>query len=375
MPEPLPPTELAVPLPGGRRPAGLLLRPWRADDAGAVAALCADPDIARWTPVPAGYRPEDGRVFVAETSPREWAEGSRAHFAVCDAASGEVLASVGLRRSRDDPWHGEIGYWCGAPHRGQGVGTAAVKAVCAWGFDVLGLARIGWRADRGNEASWRVAIQAGFVFEGTQRGGLPTAAGHADAWVAGLRPGEIPAGRVPLPFGPDPVLADGEVTVRRWHEADLGDWVRLRDASVREWDGGVGADEPPDRTVAWQRICVRDVEGWLTGTRASFAICLDGDVAGHVGLRRDRPWAAEVGWWVGAPYRGTGVGTRGVELACRWAAVVGLERLEARIHVDNGPSQALARRCGFRREGRLGGEARRGSRRGDGLLFARDLEP
>jgi RimJ/RimL family protein N-acetyltransferase len=48
-----------------------------------------------------------------------------------------------------------------------------------------------------------------------------------------------------------------------------------------------------------------------------------------------------------------------------------LHRLEARIFPRNRASRALARRCGFRYEGRLRDEARKGRRWQTTVLYAR----
>jgi hypothetical protein len=46
------------------------LRPWTADDVPAIAAICQDAEIPRWTIVPTPYSDEDARGFVpAMTSP------------------------------------------------------------------------------------------------------------------------------------------------------------------------------------------------------------------------------------------------------------------------------------------------------------------
>jgi RimJ/RimL family protein N-acetyltransferase len=369
MPDPDTLPELAVPLPGGGRPSGLILRPWRQADAGDVADLCQDPDIQRWTSVPSPYSLDDAVRFI-DHSAAAWIAGGAASFAVCDAASDAILASVTLRCRLDEPRHAEVGYWCGADARGRGVMTTATRAICTWGFEELSLARISWYADRGNEASWRVALQVGFRFEGAVRAVLPDGHGSfVDAWSGGLLPGEVATGRVPLPFGADPVLRDGPVTVRRWREEDVDAYVALRaDDSVREWEGDFGSNAPT-RSSAYERLCVADVEGWLMGTRAAFAIDVEGTPAGHVGVQRVHPRLAEIGWWLGSAHRGRGVAGRALGRVVHWAESVGLERLEARVHADNGPSQALAERAGFRREGRLSAEAPHHGRWEDAYLY------
>lgn len=365
------PTELVVRVPGGARPAGLRLRPWRSADADAVTRLCQDPAIGRWTAVPCPYTPADGAAFVRAISPGGWADGSAASFAVCDAGTDEVLASVTIRRQSGASQHGEVGFWCGAPARGQGVMTAATRAACRWAFEELGLTRIAWRADPGNEGSWRVAYQSGFRFEGTSRAVLADRrGGFVDAWVGGLLPGEVPAERVPLPLGPDPALPDGPVTVRRYAESDVEAWAALRGQdSTREWDG-TQALERPTRQQAYHRLRVADVEGWMAGVRAAFGIFRDGQLAGHVAINLHHRRLGEIGWWLGEQFRGSGTATRGLRLATGWASSVGIERIEARIHTANGPSRALAERAGFRPEGRLTAEAPHHGRWEEGLLYA-----
>jgi RimJ/RimL family protein N-acetyltransferase len=175
--------------------AGALhLRPWRPDDANAVHLACQDPDIQRWTLVPVPYLRSDADHFVARTAPEAWASGTGAPFAVVDATTGALLASVGLVHLRDSG-QAEIGYWCAAPARGRGVTTAAVGAVARWAFGALGVGRLEWRAEVGNWASRRVAEKAGFTLEGTLRRALPRRDGTlADGWVGSLLPDDMLTG-------------------------------------------------------------------------------------------------------------------------------------------------------------------------------------
>ena len=67
----------------------------------------------------------------------------------------------------------------------------ALRLLCAWGFDELGLARIGWRAYAGNTASLRTATRVGFRMEGTSRLGMVHHGLRRDGWVASLMPVEL----------------------------------------------------------------------------------------------------------------------------------------------------------------------------------------
>ena len=169
----------------------LHLRPWRADDADAVTAVCQDPEVQRWTTLPVPYRREHAVDYVARMSPQGWADGTAACFAVVDATTAQLLANVSLNGVADGA--AVIGYWAAPEARGRGVTTEAVGAVCRWGFGAVGLERITWYAVVGNTGSRRVAERNGFVVEGVLRRWLVQRGVRRDAWVAGLLPSDLPA--------------------------------------------------------------------------------------------------------------------------------------------------------------------------------------
>jgi len=345
------------------------LRPFRPADAEAVSRICQDPDIARWTSVPAPYTPEHGRDFVQKVS-AGWAHGTSYVWAVCDSQTGALAASIGLHLDRSaDPDMAELGYWCAADARGRGVMTTAARAACRWGFSALGLRRINWLAEIGNEASWRVAHQVGFHFEGRQRGRLARNEVAVDAWGGGLLAGEVADTRVPLAFGPDPVLTDEPVTIRRWREPDVPAYQELHnDPSVIRW-AGRAAGRTVDAERAWRDVCVVGVEDWLTGACAHLAICVDDVPVGDLSIRRIHERLASFGWSLQPAARGRGIATRAVRRALDWGDAQGFSRLEARVHAENRTSQALAERAGFRREGFLASDSPAGDSWGDSILY------
>ena len=77
----------------------------------------------------------------------------------------------------------EVGFWMAPWARGRGIMTDAVRLVCRWGFADLGLGRIEWWANVGNDASRRVAEKVGFTMEGTVPG--PPRCTAASGWTAG----------------------------------------------------------------------------------------------------------------------------------------------------------------------------------------------
>ena len=63
---------------------------------------------------------------------------------------------------------------------------------------------------------------------------------------------------------------------------------------------------------------------------------------------------AEAGYIVASHARGRGVATRALRLLTAWAfAELPLERIELFIDVENSPSEVVAQRCGYTREGVL----------------------
>lgn len=167
-------------------PAGAVtLRPPRDDDSDAVVAACRDPEVVRWFGVPQPYTAGHARRWVHEEAPGEWARGTEAIFVIADRADA-YAGAADLRVSPHDPAAGEVGFLVAPQARGRGYAVAALRALTGWGFAELGLRRVQWRAEVGNEASRRVAERAGFVMEGLQRQALETDGRRYDCWVASM---------------------------------------------------------------------------------------------------------------------------------------------------------------------------------------------
>ncbi len=81
---------------------------------------------------------------------------------------------------------GTVGYWIGLPHVGQGLATAAVRAVTAHAFGALKLHRLEAACVPHNHASRRVLEKAGFRLEGQARAYLKINGVWADHLLFGL---------------------------------------------------------------------------------------------------------------------------------------------------------------------------------------------
>lgn len=161
------------------------LRPLRESDLDAIISACQDPLSQRWTSLPESYSRSDAEFYVGPYARGRWTRGEGAVFAV--TGPDDVFAgSMDLRLSPTDPGLADVGYLTAPAFRGRGYAPAALRAVCEWGFETLGLTRIEWRAFVGNEASRRVAEKAGFTIEGVARAAVIRRGAKLDEWVGAL---------------------------------------------------------------------------------------------------------------------------------------------------------------------------------------------
>jgi RimJ/RimL family protein N-acetyltransferase len=174
--------ETALPEPAPPLTDGTVLLRWfRRSDAATVVAICADPEIPRWTYMPDDLDVRSARAWIDR---REQARqfGITATFAVVERASRAVVGQcgVGLDRQRNA---GEAFYWVGAPARGRGVARAALRLVVRYAFETLGLERVELKIDPGNTPSQAVAVACGFTYEGTLRSDQPFKGRRMDSQI------------------------------------------------------------------------------------------------------------------------------------------------------------------------------------------------
>ena len=140
------------------------LRPWRDSDLGQLVTACQDPEISRWTRVPARYGESDARRYLQQRYDMAFA-GLAAAFAIVRAPDGDLVGSVSLLRIVWEHQRAEVGYWLAGDGRGEGHATRAVELICDWGFRELALERIALFAATANVKSQRVAERSGFTRE------------------------------------------------------------------------------------------------------------------------------------------------------------------------------------------------------------------
>ncbi|NDZ70848.1 GNAT family N-acetyltransferase [Streptomyces sp. SID10362] len=155
---------------------GLLLRPWRAEDAPAVHAAFQDPVMHQWH-IRAADSEEEVRGWIAEWQ-QAWDRESNVQWAVADAADDRLLGRVALRQVLLGDGVAEVAYWTTAGARGRGVAARATRTLARWALDEIGFQRLELSHAVANEASCRVAQKSGFALEGTKRSALL----HPDGW-------------------------------------------------------------------------------------------------------------------------------------------------------------------------------------------------
>jgi RimJ/RimL family protein N-acetyltransferase len=132
-----------------------------------MLALADDPDVVRFTRVPAGADETFARGWIRRYQ-GGWQDGSRAGFAIRGRDAG-FLGFAGFVELDLEHGEGEIGYMVTPSARGRGIAPRALELLTRWGFDELGLIRLELRIDVENPASERVAERTGYLRDGVLR--------------------------------------------------------------------------------------------------------------------------------------------------------------------------------------------------------------
>jgi RimJ/RimL family protein N-acetyltransferase len=147
---------------------GLEIREFGSQDTVQVAEFVAAGDRTALPPgSPGAVADVDG--WLTEAVHQRRLGGGGVHLAIVEAASGEIVGSIGLRDTDWDAGRSEIGYGVRARRRGRGYATAAVHAVGRWALTDGGMRRVQLHVRLDNVASLRVAEKAGYQWEGTLR--------------------------------------------------------------------------------------------------------------------------------------------------------------------------------------------------------------
>jgi RimJ/RimL family protein N-acetyltransferase len=145
----------------------LLLRRPLPDDAADALVMLQDPDVVLWNPAPAVVDVETARAWCARGG--DWSEGTHATWHAVDRSTHRLVANCSVFAIDRDHATAKIGYRVAPWQRRRGIGSEVVEVVARWALADFGLARLQLEHAVANVGSCRVALNAGFVLEGTLR--------------------------------------------------------------------------------------------------------------------------------------------------------------------------------------------------------------
>jgi RimJ/RimL family protein N-acetyltransferase len=150
-------------------------------DVDVVTEYCQDPVFEQFMLTPWPYQRHNAEVFLGTVVPSGWEDDTEYTWAL--RREGELLGLIGYRTRSSD-----LGFWLGAPHRGQGLMPEALAAVADFAFEQAGRAIL-WECVPGNVASASVARSSGFTWLGEGPSLYPDRRGQKFvAWQARLSP-------------------------------------------------------------------------------------------------------------------------------------------------------------------------------------------
>jgi RimJ/RimL family protein N-acetyltransferase len=162
----------------------VVLREFCEDDRAVVLSTMGDELVHTWLNMPTEPHDSDFDSLL-RTARVGRANGARIDYAVTEQGHAEAVGAViASRRHRDNY---EIAYLAGAPGRGRGLMTRAVRLLCEWLFRE-GIGRLELRTHPDNEPSLRLAERAGFQREGLERKSIWLHGRRQDAIVWSLLP-------------------------------------------------------------------------------------------------------------------------------------------------------------------------------------------
>ena len=327
----------------------LLLRPISLSDVDDVLEYGSDPEWARFFDNP--YDRREAEEMVARGVLTSW--DKQPWFAL--ELDGKVVGMVWL--NVDSRLGAELAYEVARPLWGDGLGPEAARAVVDWGFRELGLSNVTAYADARNRRSWRVMEKLGMKREGRMRRGQ-----GRESVAYGVPREDWTSAGGPLPPAPAPPaeqdaaklpeLRTERLVLRRFSPGDVDDAFDY--ARDPEWAKYLyRVPQPYTR---------RDAEEFVAGRiRASaereptWAIALDGTVAGAVGLTVDpRHETGELHYSLARARWGRGLMVEAAGAVVDWGFEErGLAKVSARADIRNRRSWRVMEKLGMSREGVL----------------------
>lgn len=146
----------------------LLLRALQMHQAQVLFTLANGPKIADNTAnIPAPYTLETAQDFIAGIADK-YRTGELLNLGMHVRGTDELVGMVSLRNNARHRY-GHLGGWVAAHCRNRGYAAEAASAVMDFGFEALGLQRVGSQCFARNKESARVMEKIGLRYEGCMR--------------------------------------------------------------------------------------------------------------------------------------------------------------------------------------------------------------
>lgn len=142
------------------------IRPWRSDDAPALARHANNRNVARQLRdrFPHPYTIADARQFI------QMASGTRPTTMFAMVVGGEAVGGIGFFPGADvERFSAEIGYWLAEPYWGRGITAEAITLMSRYAFEMCNMLRLFALPFADNQQSIRVLEKAGYTREATLR--------------------------------------------------------------------------------------------------------------------------------------------------------------------------------------------------------------
>jgi len=155
-----------------------------------VSAFREDPELG-WL---LGFERDPTEDYVRERLRSERSKlrnGRSVAFAMADPQDDAFLGEVLLHTFEWQHRRAAVGVWVRPEERSRGLGLCALRLICLFGLDELGLARIELTTFPDNHAMLRIAEQVGFAREGVLRSYTRERGRRCDVAMLSLLPGEL----------------------------------------------------------------------------------------------------------------------------------------------------------------------------------------
>ncbi len=169
----------------------LVVRPLTVEDAAELVPICDDKLTRRWLPLPTPYTEADARMWCTWRAAERRTSGDGDHYGIVRREDECLVGCVWAKRTDLNALVTEVSYAVLPSARGFGFAAEAVDALTMSLLLEHSFQRVELRIAPGNTASHRVAVKAGFTYEGLLRNAGYLSTGRVDLGVWSLVPADL----------------------------------------------------------------------------------------------------------------------------------------------------------------------------------------